>query len=687
MHIDASDKERDGRSTSDRRAEAGARDRYPLRVLLVDDGAPRSKAFRRLTLGVQDGRYIVDRVTTQKDAFNAVEAGDHDVCVLSHLVGTRTGFELLSWIKARGTRVPIVFVAGSADHRTGVTAVSAGASCYVVEDTIESGLLEHSLNHAVEQTRSLMRLSDAGIAVDSDISTRTRLLFRIAEKLRDPSAALLEVARRSLDSALPAHALESFGLIEDKARILLTLANDINDLSMLEAGHLKFSSEGFSLRGLVSHMKQTVGSASRTRDPKMSVDIAPDVPDAVIGDPGRLRLVIISFVETVVARSSTDHTNVKVTVDERTPGAMMLRFTIQSVGAGPASEAVVGIPSAMGDVVGAPPSSFDSGALGMPVAHETVSRMGGSVSVIHDQRNAVSVQFTVRLQVSDSAREPRPNLDGRFSIDRPILVVAASAESRPSVMKSLTDAEIPFLISPSVEAWAAGRGESGDDGALPPLVVIESDGDTFAVCDEFNAVVSGAVPVVVVVASGKRGDAARCRERGIRGYLPRPLDSGDLVDVIRSSLALHAWGDTTTLVTRHWLREGRPSLRVLVVDDSSTNRFLLTRMLEQRGHSTAIACDGIDAVEASLRGTFDVILMDVTMPVMDGLKATRIILEAHSASETRPRIVGMSAFADQPNIDRSEDAGMDGFLAKPVRPDDLFAVIEHHVPATLTRVK
>jgi CheY-like chemotaxis protein len=241
-------------------------------------------------------------------------------------------------------------------------------------------------------------------------------------------------------------------------------------------------------------------------------------------------------------------------------------------------------------------------------------------------------------------------------------------------VETLGEAGLPYLVVPSVEAWMAAT-DVDDESALPALAVIDSAVDSFAVHDRFKDV-APSVPVIVVVASGTRGDAARCRERGVRGYLAKPTDPGDLVDVIRSTMGLIAAGDETTLVTRHWLREGRSSLHVLVVDDSTTSRFLLTRMLEQRGHSTTQATDGREAIEAIEHGSFDVVLMDVLMPEMGGLEATRRIRDMHTATDDRPYIVGVSAFADQDNVDRAFEAGMDDFLSKPIRPDDLFAVVE-----------
>ncbi len=656
---------------------------YPLRILLIDDGAAVSKTFRRLSDGVEIGRYIVDRVTNPADGFRAIVADEHDVYVVDHHVGTRTGFDLLSWAHAGGMQVPIVFVAGSGDHGTGVTAVDAGASCYVVEDSIDSGLLDHCLRHAVEQLKALSRLTRAGIAVDSGISTEAQLLSRIAERLREPVTALLDVTRRCLESDLPALALESFGSIEDKANTLVTLANDLNDLSMLEAGHLQFDTETFSLRGLVSYVRQTVGTAASARGLEIIVDISADVPDAVVGDPGRLRLVIVRFIETVTARSSAHRIVLRVGVERRSAGAITLLFEIEASGRDSIAGGTLSSGRELIETGNLPAMLLDRGVLGIPVALETVSRMGGRVTADGDQDRTAAVQFTVRLQVGDDGRAFRPTFDDEAPIDGPILVITDDVDAKRSIIKTLEGAGFSHLVAPSVEAWTAAMEATDDESVMPALAVIDSTRDSFAVCDRFNEIAPVSIPVVVVVASGKRGDAARCRERGVWGYLAKPLGSGDLVDVIRSTMALAESGDTATLVTRHWLREGRPSLHVLVVDDSATNRFLLTRMLEQRGHSTETACDGAEAVEASQRSSFDVVLMDVMMPDMDGLEATRLIREMHAGSTRRPFIVGVSAFADQLSIDRADDAGMDGFLAKPVRPDDLFTVVEQKRSAQL----
>ncbi len=682
MHPDAGEPRR--RNGSSPAYPAGPENLYPLRVLLIDDGAQRSQAFRRLSERAEDGMYIIDRATTAADGFGAIAADEHDVYVVDHHVGTRTGFDLLSWVTAGGMQVPIVFVAGPGDHGTGVTAVTAGASCYVVEDTIGSGLLEHCVRHAVEQRRALSRLSTAGIMVDGGTST-TKLLARVSQRLREPASALLDLASRALDSELPVPALESIGAIGEKAHTLITLANDLNDLAMLEAGHLQFHTDPFSLRGLVAHVRQSIPSSANGRGRGIAVDISADVPDTVVGDPGRLRFVIVRFIETVRSRNSTSSVLMRVGVEDRSPGSITLRFEIEAAAAGEVAGngtrptgADPSEPEAIPEIL------LDRGVLGMPIALETVSRMGGHVTVDGDREDHAAVQFTVRLQMSDTDADVRPVLDDRMPLDGPVLVIADTVETRRSTAETLDVAGISHEIAPSVAAWMAAHDGSGARDAAPALIVIDSSKDSFAECDDFKRLVPAPIPIVIVVASGSRGDAARCRERGVRGYLARPLDPGDLVDVIRSTLALSSSGDVTTLVTRHWLREGRSSLHVLVVDDSTTNRFLLTRMLDQRGHSTMTACDGAEAVAASRENSFDVVLMDVMMPVMDGLEATRRIRTMYDEPADQPFIVGVSAFVDRASIDRASNAGMDAFLAKPVRPDDLFVVVEQRRTPELT---
>lgn len=647
----------------------------PLRVLIVDDGAAMPGVLRQLSDGIQSGRYVVDRAATLADGFGAIVASEHDVCVVDHHIGARTGFDLLARVTAEGLHVPIVFVTEPGDHGTGVTAVGAGASCYIVEDSIGSEHLDQCLRQAVEQRRTLSRLINAGIAIDGGTPTKTQIFAHIAERLGEPAAAILDAARTTLDRELPAHVAEAFATIEDEVATLLTLAHDLNDLSMLESGRLHFDSAPFSLRGLVLSVKRIAGPSSTSRGVEIIDEVSAEVPDSVIGDPGRLRLVVVRFVDNVMARSNSDRILLKVAVDERASETVTLRFEIEATRHGSApSEA----PAVGGDAAGVdddPLALHNHGVLGIPVALETVSRMGGHVTVEDETGRPASIQFTIRLGISEDEERPRPAIDSQSPLERPILIIAEALDDRRSIVKTLSESSLPYVVASSADEWAATRQSNGEKTIEPALAVIASTQDSFTACDRFREL-AASVPVVVIAPLGQRGDAARCREHGVRGYLAKPMDPGDLVDVIKSTTALTESGDTSTFVTRHWLRDGRRSLHVLVVDDSPTSLFLMTRMLEQRGHSTTSACDGSEAIEAFQRDTFDIVLMDVMMPGIDGLEATRLIRSMDTGSTQRPLVVGVSAFTDQASVERGRDAGMDAMLMKPIHPDDLFALIE-----------
>ena len=653
--------------------ETGTEDRGPIRVLLVGDGAAIPKIHRQLTHQDANGSYDVAGVETLAEGFGAIVAAEYDVYVVDHYVGVRTGFDLLARINEEGIKAPIVFVAGANDHGTGVTAVGAGAACYIVEEAIESDILSRCLVQAMEQQNTLSQLNQAGVTIEGVPPTKAQILSHIAERLRSPAAEILDAARDSLMYALPAHTVESLASIEDQANGLLTLANDLVDLSMLEAGHLEFAADEFSLRGLVSNVKRLLDPAATTRPAEIADEVADDVPDVLVGDPGRLRRIIARFVESVTERNSTDRVFLRVAVAERNTTTVTLRFAVEATTTQP--------PSAGDDE--APSADEDRAALGLPVVLETLSRMGGRISVDGDAARTPGIEFTIRLQVAADPVAAEPHEAEETPGEQPVLIISDSITDRRAMVKTLGEAGLTHVVATTVDEWMERRTASIDNPEMPALALIDSSKDSFAEADRFTQRTPSLIPIVIVASSGRRGDAARCRHHGISGYLAKPIEPSDLVDVVTSTMKLANSGDRTTLVTRYWVRDGRPSLRVLFVDDSQTNRFLMTRMLEERGHSTTVAADGLEAVEMIERANFDVVLMDVMMPGMDGLEATRIICERRSDPSDRPLIVGVSAFTDDTSKERGRAAGMATFLAKPIRPDDLYAAVEQQVPAEL----
>ena len=414
---------------------AGMDDLCPLRVLVVDDGDAASRVVEQLTDGVEDGRYIVARATTLTDGLAAIIEEEHDVCVVDHHIGFRTGFDLLASITTEEIDVPVVFVTESGDHGTGVTAVGAGASCYIVEDSIGSEHLDRCLRQAVEERLTLSRLVGAGVAIDGGTPTKAQVFSHIAERLGGPASAILESTRSSLGSQIPDHVAESLAVIEDQVATILTLAHDIDDLSMLESGSLRFDSTPFSLRGLVAGVKRIFGSASESGDFEILDSVSAHVPNSLIGDPGRLRLVLVRFIDNVARRSWSDRILLTIDADENSASIVTLRVEIAAMDTFPAIEA----PEAEIESDGTDeelPEFQHRAVLGIPIALETIARMGGHVTVGSEADSPASIQFTVRLEISNDDVRSRPIVDRQASFDSPILIIANSLADRRSIVSS-----------------------------------------------------------------------------------------------------------------------------------------------------------------------------------------------------------------------------------------------------------
>ncbi len=218
----------------------------------------------------------------------------------------------------------------------------------------------------------------------------------------------------------------------------------------------------------------------------------------------------------------------------------------------------------------------------------------------------------------------------------------------------------------SIPLAAASVALSDDPSLLPGVVVLAPSDEPFEAAARMRSDPRlGKVPAVLVVPFGTRGDAAECARIGIEGYLPQPVSAVDLIEATRAVL-VRGRGDPT-LVTRHWLREQRRPLRILVVDDSPTGRAVVMRSLERLGHDTESAPTGRDGVAMLEKGTYDVVLMDMEMPDMDGVEATKVIREGGSAIP----IVGISAHAFGADRRRCLEAGMNDHITKPFRIEQL----------------
>jgi CheY-like chemotaxis protein/HPt (histidine-containing phosphotransfer) domain-containing protein len=313
--------------------------------------------------------------------------------------------------------------------------------------------------------------------------------------------------------------------------------------------------------------------------------------------------------------------------------------------------------------------------LGLSISRDIARAMGGAMTASSQPGKGSTFSFTMPLTELDD--DVLVEAGGRGLTDDAVLVISDTAAAKRNLVAIMRQGKLlPFAASDVAEAHSVLE-QAIAGGRSPAVMIIDQQADAIGFTEDLLSHKAFAdLPVVVISALGQRGDASRLRELGAAGYLTKPFEAGELLEAIR---AIASGASNGELVTRHWVRERRRQVNVLLADDSPTNRRLAMRLLEKRGHLVTAVENGLEAVQALDKASYDVILMDVQMPEMDGLEATAAIREAEQLSGAHIPIVALTAHAMKGDRDRCLEAGMDAYVSKPFQAEELFATIEQLV--------